>query len=384
MRIGLVLDRFDPRRGGVEQWTVRFARWLVRAGHDVHIVASSFADDALDPGITAHEIRGSRSRTAFAAAAETRLRALGLDIVHDTGCGWYGDVIQPHGGARRAAFEQNQLLIPRALRPWKRALAHWLPRYREFDRLVARQYADDGRTVIAISKMVARDLARYHGVRPERIRLVYNGVDLDQFSPRNRAHYRRPLREKLGIAEGEILLLIVAHNFALKGVPSLVRATGRLAALGCPVRLAVAGGKRHAAAARLAAREGVADRVSFLGSVDDAAPWYAAADAYVQPTFYDPCSLVVLEAFAAGLPVVTSRFNGAGELLTEGREGYLVDDPANVDELVQRLRPLLEPEIRERMGLAARQLAEQHSWERNCHEVLNVYHEIARTRRLAA
>jgi UDP-glucose:(heptosyl)LPS alpha-1,3-glucosyltransferase len=179
-------------------------------------------------------------------------------------------------------------------------------------------------------------------------------------------------------------LLIVAHNFALKGVPSLVRATGRLAALGCPVRLAVAGGKRHAAAARLAAREGVADRVSFLGSVDDAAPWYAAADAYVQPTFYDPCSLVVLEAFAAGLPVVTSRFNGAGELLTEGREGYLVDDPANVDELVQRLRPLLEPEIRERMGLAARQLAEQHSWERNCHEVLDVYHEIARTRRLAA
>jgi UDP-glucose:(heptosyl)LPS alpha-1,3-glucosyltransferase len=347
-------------------------------------VASDFVDDALAEGITAHEIRGTRSRTAFAAAAETRLRALALDIVHDTGCGWYCDVIQPHGGARRAAFEQNQLLLPRVLRPWKRALARWLPRYREFDRLVARQYEDDGRTIIAISKMVARDLARYHGVRLEQMRLVYNGVDLDHFSPRNRARYRTPLREKLGIAEREVLLLIVAHNFALKGVPTLLRAVGRLAALGCPVRLAVAGGKRHGAAARLAAREGVAERVTFLGSVDDAAPWYAAADAYIQPTFYDPCSLVVLEALAAGLPVVTSRFNGASELMTEGREGYLVDDPADVDELVQRIRPLLETDVRARMSLAARQLAEQHSWERNCREVLDVYREIAQARRLAA
>lgn len=384
MKIGLVLDRFDPRRGGVEQWTARFARWLVRDGHDVHVVASSFADDAMAMGITAHEVNGARTRTGFATAVEHRLRTLQLDVVHDTGCGWYCDVLQPHGGARRAAFEQNQLLLPRALRPWKRALANWLPRYREFDRLVARQYADDGRTIIAISKMVARDLARYHGVRPEQMRLVYNGVDLEQFTPHNRARYRTPLREKLGIASDEVLLLIVAHNFALKGVPTLLRAVGRLAALGAPVRLAVAGGKRHASAARLAARAGVADRVTFLGSVDDAAPWYAAADIYVQPTFYDPCSLVVLEALAAGLPVVTSRFNGAGELLVEGREGYLVDDPAHVEELVERLRPLLDAGARERMGMAARQLAEQHSWERNCREVLDVYREIARARRVAA
>ncbi|MBX3415495.1 MAG: glycosyltransferase family 4 protein [Pirellulales bacterium] len=384
MKIGLVLDHFDPRRGGVEQWTARFAHWLVRAGHEVHVVASSFADDALATGITAHEVRGTRTRTGFAAAVEHRLRTLRLDVVHDTGCGWYCDVLQPHGGARRAAFEQNQLLLPRAWRPWKRALARWLPRYREFDRLVARQYADDGRTIIAISKMVARDLARYHGVRPERMRLVYNGVDLVQFTPQNRARYRTPLREKLGVGPDEVLLLIVAHNFALKGVPTLLRAVGRLAASGAPVRLAVAGGKRHAAAARLAARVGVGPRVTFLGSVDDAAPWYAAADVYVQPTFYDPCSLVVLEAFAAGLPVVTSRFNGAGELLTEGREGYLVDDPANVEELAERLRPLLDAGARERMGIAARQLAERHSWDRNCREMLDVYSEIAETRRLAA
>ncbi len=178
------------------------------------------------------------------------------------------------------------------------------------------------------------------------------------------------------------MLLIVAHNFRLKGVRTLLRAAARLTAGGKDLHVAVVGGKHLEFWQRRAKWMGLADRVSFLGRIDDPVPYYAAADAYVQPTFYDPCSLVVLEALASGLPVVTSTFNGVSELLTQGREGYVICDPSDHHELTEALLPMFNPARRTAMGQAARALAMQHPLERNCREILDVYREIV-GRRLA-
>lgn len=383
MNVGLVIERFDPRRGGAEQWTWQFAQRLIERGHQVHVTARSFTAPEHRLAVCEEPIDAPQSRIEFAAAAERRLRRLGLDVVHDMGVGWYCDVFQPHGGSRRAAFEQNLLLLPRWLRPLKRRAAHALPRYREFEELVARQYADDGRLLVALSQMVARHFRLLHGVGSRRIRVIYNGVDVSRFTPERRETEREAVRAHLGVSDDEVLLLIVAHNYRLKGVPALIEATGRLVREGWPVRLAIAGGRHPERYARLARRRGASAATLWLGPVDDAAPFYAAADVYVQPTLYDPCSLVVLEALASGLPVITSRFNGAGELLTPGSEGELLDDPQDAAELVERLRPLFNATRRERMGQAARQLALEHSLERNCDEMLALYEEVAARRKAA-
>jgi UDP-glucose:(heptosyl)LPS alpha-1,3-glucosyltransferase len=97
--------------------------------------------------------------------------------------------------------------------------------------------------------------------------------------------------------------------------------------------------------------------VSFAGPVDDAAPYYAAADLYVHPTYYDTCSLVVLEAAAAGLPVITTRLDGTAELLRHGVDAWLISDPANTEELAASVRALMDGSLREKMGRAARQRA---------------------------
>jgi UDP-glucose:(heptosyl)LPS alpha-1,3-glucosyltransferase len=383
LRIGLVIQRFDPRLGGAEQWTWQFAGQLLKLGHEVHSVAERFGDEVSKLGIVCHLVPRATSRSGFAEAAAGLLRDLRLDVVHDMGAGHACHVFQPHGGSRTASFEQNLLLLPSWLRPLKRRLARLLSRYREFDRLAAKQYARDGRLVIALSRMVAADMQRFHGVPPDQMRIVYNGVDLQRFSPAYRDQYRNAVRARLGVAD-KLLLLIVAHNFELKGVPTLLRATARLAAEGRAVHLAVAGGKRTARYERMARSLGAASAVTFLGGVSDPAPYYAAADVYVQPTFYDPCSLVVLEALASGLPVVTSRFNGAGELLTEGVQGSLLDDPADDAELVAKLLPYFDSAERDRQGTAARRLAENHSLERNCRELIRVYSEIAARKKQAA
>ena len=381
MRIGLVIESFDPARGGAEQWTSQYARWLVNAGHEVHVVAGGFGERAAQAGIVAHRVECLKSRTDFAFAAERLLDSLDLDVTHDMGSGWQCDVFQPHGGSRTAAFEHNLLLLPAWLRPFKRQASRCLPRYREFQRLLMGQYMAEERIFVALSQRVARDFEHHHGVRRGQIRIVYNGVDVDRFSPDHRERYRQVVRDELGVGEGETLLLIVAHNFRLKGVPALVNAVNRLRRQRLPLKLAVVGGKRHAGANRPAAENGVI----YVGPAADTVPYYAAADLYVQPTFYDPCSLVVLEALATGLPVVTSCCNGAGELMTPGVEGEILHDPADVDELAECLRRLASPTVRAPMATAARALALRHTLDRNCHELLAVYQEVvARRSRRAA
>ncbi len=383
MRIALVIEQFDPHCGGAERWTWDFATWLRREGYEVHVVARRFAETAAPLGIIAHAVSPLARRLRFAEEAESLLRRLDVDVIHDMGSGWYGDVFQPHGGSRRAASEQNLALAPPLLRPLKRVVQHWLPRYRQFDRLVQRQFADQRRAYIALSQMVARDFSRWHGVPSERVRLIYNGVDTERFTPDARGTFREEQRRKLGSSPEECVVLIVAHNFRLKGVPALLRAVGELRRQGQPVRLVIAGGRPTMRWHLLARRWCDPQGVTFAGPVDDPRPLYAAADVYAQPTHYDPCSLVVLEALACGLPVITTRYNGAGEQIDSTVSGRVLEHPSNHRLLARAIESYLNPAVRARAGEAARSVALAHTFERNCREVVAVYEELQARRRAA-
>jgi len=124
MRIGLVLEQFDPRRGGLECWTARFAEQLVGRGHEVHVVARQFNLGSDAAAVVAHPLPQARTRLAFATAAEATLRSLPLDVIHDMGAGWYCDVFHPHGGSWNSVTERKLLLQPR----WYRSLLAGTPR----------------------------------------------------------------------------------------------------------------------------------------------------------------------------------------------------------------------------------------------------------------
>jgi len=374
MRIALVIDHLDPRRGGAEQWTYQHACGLLARGHEVHVVAQGVNGPAAALDVVPHALGPIRNVLHKASAAEAVLRRLNVDMVHDIGLGWHNHVLQSEDGSRLAQWEQKLLLLPPWQRPWKRAMLRLLPRYRDFRRLMSRQYGDPRRIVIAVSKMCARDYQRYHDVSDEQIRLVYHGADNERFSPAHRARWREEVRERLHVCDDEVLLLFVGHDYQRKGLSTAVRAARRLAAEGAPVRLLVVGGKRRQ---RATTAETPDSLVIHAGAADDPVPYYAAADVFVLPTFYDPCSLSISEAAASGLPSVTTRFNGAAELLTEGVDGSVIADPADDAELASALRPLLDAAVRQRMGEAARKLALKHTLDRNCDEILSIYQQIA-------
>jgi len=371
-----VIEHFDPHRGGDGRWTFDFARELLARGHEVHVIAKDFSAAGRRLAVVAHELGKVRSRWEFAEAAEVTLQGLDLDVVHDMGSGWACDLFMSHDGSRIAQWEHKLRLLPPWLRPFKRLLYRFAPRYQEFRRLFTRQLAEPGPLVLALSQAIVRDYHRYHGVRPERIRLVYNGVDTQRYSPEHRSRHRDALRQELGVKPDEVVFLFVGHDTRRKGLATALRAVGRLAAERQPVRLVVVGGWRLDRYRRLARRCGAIDATVFVGPIEDSVPYYAAADAFVLPTFYDPCSLSVLEAAASALPSVTTRCNGAGELLTDGVHGLFLTDPADDRQLADHLRTLLDSALRQRMGEAARELALECTFERDCEQILEIYREI--------
>jgi UDP-glucose:(heptosyl)LPS alpha-1,3-glucosyltransferase len=145
----------------------------------------------------------------------------------------------------------------------------------------------------------------------------------------------------------------------------------------------VTGNPRTQAYERLARKLGIGDHVRFVGHCADMRNGYFAADFFVHPTFYDPCSLVVLEALACGLPVITSRANGASEFLSPLGEGYVVDDPHDHDRLAWSMAQLLDPARRSACAQAARKKALQWTFEHHYRQLLQVFFEAAARKRAA-
>ncbi len=380
MRIGLVLEHFDPHRGGLEHWAWQFGHAMIERGHELHVLAQSYPPADAAPSLRFHRMPGRSSRLKYAAALEQHLATLDLDVVHDTGAGWFCDVYQPHFGSRAALAHRSIDLLSVPFRPLKRLAIRVLPRYRQFAALEARQFVDDGRVFVALSQKVADAFVSYHGVRRSAIRIIPNGVDCDRYSPENRSIHRSTMRQQLGLAPEALLVLMIAHNFRLKGLSSAIQSLAKLHARAPNTHLVVVGGGRPRRYLRLARALGVAPHVTFLGARPDSVPYLAAADVFIHPTYYDACSLVVFEALASGLPVISTRATGVDELMTEGVEGYLVSDPSQTDAMSEHLARLLDPALREEMGLAARRLALQHSFSRNCDAFESLYLEITNRR----
>jgi UDP-glucose:(heptosyl)LPS alpha-1,3-glucosyltransferase len=107
---------------------------------------------------------------------------------------------------------------------------------------------------------------------------------------------------------------------------------------------------------------------------------YTQSDFFVLPTKHDPCSLVVLEALAMGLPVITTRFNGACEIMTHGVHGYILEDPNNVQALAEAMRKMLDPQRRAEISEACLELRPKLSYQHHLDQLLAIYQAIVHAR----
>jgi glycosyltransferase involved in cell wall biosynthesis len=219
------------------------------------------------------------------------------------------------------------------------------------------------RQVVAVSELVRQELLAT-GLPAERLTVIPNGVDLVEFHP------GREPRGTWGLPEDRPLALFVgALRTGRKNLDTVLAALRQAPRL----HLAVVGDVQGSPFPALARRLGVAERVSFLGFRQDVARLLRASDLFVFPSRYEPFALVVLEAMACGLPVVTARSVGAASLV-EQAGGLVLPEAEDVTALARALRTLVEDApLRERLGQQARTVAEQHGWEQMAESCFRLY-----------
>lgn len=231
---------------------------------------------------------------------------------------------------------------------------------------------DSAEKVIAVSEEGRRALIKVYGAEPGKIEVVDMGVDVKRFSTASKG--RELTRRALGVDGEERLVLFAGHLIPRKSVATLIRALVRLPRR---VRLLVAGdGPERAALEALARRLGVRERAVFRGTVPpDAVPrMMAAADAFCLPSMYEGRPIALLEASAAGLPVVAAPVGGVPELIEDGVNGFLFA-PGDPEDLAATLNRALDaPDV---VRSAARRLAAAHDLRVSARRVAEIYREAA-------
>jgi len=262
------------------------------------------------------------------------------------------------------------------LRGWHRVLyANW---YAELER---RFYASPRlRRVICPAEVVSRDLMECYGASPERLVVAHSGVDTGTFNRDRRRELRESTRKELGLASTDFCFLFVGTDWVRKCLLTVLDA---LAAV--PEALLYAVGPYDPASwRRYSEQAGVAGRVRFPPRRADIVSYYAAADAVVAPSFYEPFGMVPLEALACGVPVIITRQMGVAEIL-DGDSALILDDPSDSAALAQAMRRLMaDPELRQRLVLHGELRARMSPWDGICRATLGAIRETAMERNAAA
>lgn len=339
--------------------------------HEVHVFANRF--DEVPRNIVTHRVpacRASALATIFSFVVPASVMVgRAFDVVHAQGLTVFSpDVVTAHISNARW-FEGRRLLEGRNLSWRERVFAALVI---PAERLSLR---DDRATAIAISAALKRDLAASYG-RSAKTVVIPHGVDQRQFHPGVRARFRTSVRSELHIADGVPMFLFVGD--LRKGMQPAIRALARV-----PGAHLVAVSRTPPDAYRtIAAGCGVEARVAILAPTERIERYYGAADVLVLPTPYDAFGMVITEAMACGLPVITTPFAGAAELLVDGVHGRVVSSPADIEALADAMRALaLDADARERMGTAAAALMQDYTWDKVADRTLAVYYEHVAERR---
>lgn len=371
MRLGILSQSCDNETG-IGRIVRSLSREFVKRGNEVHVIAQTFR--VKEEGWHAHTMPSfnqvnSLNRLAVRFSSPSVLKRLKCDVVNSFVIGRGCSVVTAQS-CHRAGMDILRQSQKNNI--WRRNLGI-------FDHLTVQDEkylfgSSETKRIIAVSKLVKEQIVNYHNTDPDRIVVVPNGVNIEQFRRLRATVDRRSLRIKYNVSENECLLLFVGNEFDRKGLQTIIQSLSQLRRK--DVRLLVVGSDHARPYIELARKLKVEDRLTFVGRSENPETFFAIADIFVFPTLYEPYGLVILEAMAAGLPVITSSMAGAVEGLVNNEHGLYMDDPSSTEELAAMLERLIDdPSLRGKIGDAGQVAVQQLSWDAIAVRTLAVYEE---------
>jgi UDP-glucose:(heptosyl)LPS alpha-1,3-glucosyltransferase len=386
-KIAIIIERADITLGGAERSVFEMAGALSALGHDVDIVAAKGQTSSENIRVLCQDKPGRRAcYFTFKKALKEHLSENHYDIIHSVLPFEFADVYQPRGGTyiestlRNAASYQN-----RFTKSYKKLTAFTNLR-RTILRRAERKLCSkpDGPIIAALSKYVAEQFKQHYAVKDDHIVVIPNGVKTDKrIGAEEAKKLREQITRQLGLKEttNAVFFLFAANNFRLKGLAPLIKAMQSAAAqrrTQADTYLIAAGSDRISKYRKMAKKLDVDKKIVFSGPVRHIQNILSVIDVAVLPTFYDPSSRFILEAIAAGKPVITTRFNGATDLFIDNRHGKVIDGPEDIGALAEAIRYFADKNNIQKASeaIAADNLIEKVSIERAAKQLVSVYEAI--------
>lgn len=374
MKIGLTSIVFN-KQGGIARYVVELAERFVRE-HEVHLLTSRYEDTV--EGLIVHENKIPWKPISLQVASNallniSRISALknaGVDVVNSQGAEALNSDVVTMQSCQKAAvrkFGSDRGItysLLKSLEPRNNVVL-----------AIEKHVLNHSKKIIAISQSVKKEIIENYRIPEEKIDVIYSGVNLSEFNPGNRREYRNLIRQKHGIESTDFILMFSGWEFKRKGLQYIIEA---LPSMENNVKLLAVGGADKTSYENLATKLEVRDRTIFVGHQKNISEYYAASDVFVFPTSYEPFGLVITEAMASGLPVVTTKTAGAAELITDGVDGMLLNSPYDSSEVAEKVNYILNNNLGDKMGSKARKTAEKYSWDNVAEKTLEVYKSVAR------
>ncbi len=348
MKIVFVKKRYSPY-GGAERYLHTLLHELIKDRHEIHVVSTSWprVDGVIFHKVNLKEINSFLSITLFNRKVSDILKRISPDCVVSFERTTNQHIYRAGDGCHR-----EWLKLRKRIEGFLKSLSFsFNPLHRKI-LSIEREIFERTPLIIANSKMVKDQIIKHYSIKEEKIQVIYNGVDLDRYSPDNRAVWRDKVRADLSIGRDDRLLIFVGSDFKRKGLVQIMNA---LVKLDYNIKLLVVGKGNIEKYSKISKRLGVSDRVIFIGPQKNVERLYAASDIFVLPTLYDPFSNATLEAMASGLPVITTNTNGASEIIDNAREGFIIN-LFNIDSMVDAINNTIKAIVD--MADAARKKAE--------------------------
>ncbi|MDD2665852.1 MAG: glycosyltransferase family 4 protein [Methanocellales archaeon] len=382
MKIAMTVSGYS-KEGGISRYVSELAERFVK-DHEVHIFSSEWKDVG-DDNLVFHKTMSIPKPPSIFILSYLFSTTLNIKV-HDF------DIVQSNGADRFSADIINTMSIHKAWlevlkkEKWRTIFGRKILTPGNLIVLALEKYSYGKRKykkLIACSSSTKRELMKYYNVPKEDIEVIPLGVNLDEFRPLQDKNLI-DLKQKYGIYENDIVLIIVATEFHRKGLTELIKSLSIVKNKEkANLKLLVVGSGKNIPFDYLGLIEklGFKNNIIFTGPINnkkgDLNKHYNLADIFVFPTKYEGFGIPVVEAMAAGLPVVTTNTAAGEDAVEPGKNGLLIDDPTNVMEIAKKMSTLIEDEsIRKQMGRNARRTAEKFTWDDIAKRTLEVYEGI--------
>ena len=367
MRIA-VLSSDYREVGGREKFVFEVTERLVaRHGCEAHLYAGRAQTER--SGVIFHKVpvlpfpRWFKP-ISFAWFTDRMLRTGSYDIIHSHDRNFTQDILTHHGLPHRTWVKQ--------VRKKRESL---------FDRATAwveeKGIAHPGSPwILPVSDLSRNELRKAFEIPDSRMRVIHPGISTKRFFNMDREICRAQVLRSHRLHPEDIILLFVGMNFEVKGLDRVLEGLSVFTEGGTKnprLKLLVVGKGDEKAYGKMASDLRIGEQVFFAGVSEEAEKYFLASDLFILPSRLDTFGMVVLEAMAAGLPVIIAGTVGARDIVRPKENGFILSEKNLIADMAGSLEKLMHQELRGAMGKNAKKEAALHDWDQVSDRIMDVY-----------